>query len=334
MILSVLDLSVVSAHDTQAQGLRDSLEVARAAERLGYHRFWVAEHHNIAGVASPGPEVLIAALTQVTRKIRLGSGGVMLVNHSPLKVAEVFMALEALAPGRIDLGLGRALGTDARTGGALRSAGSEAFPHYFALLCAWLLDAAGKETIGPEHPLHDVRAHPTGPSHPDVFLLCSSTESATLAGRAGVGMIYSEFIAQREGAAAVAAYRKAFRASPFRAAPWTGIAVAALAAPTAAEARRLDAPRRASQLAMAAGQQRRFPSVEEAESFLAGFENDPRLAAVEARSLAADPGAVRARLAAKAAAAEADEVFILATGPTLADRIRSLELIKAADEAA
>ncbi|HEY3697540.1 MsnO8 family LLM class oxidoreductase [Phenylobacterium sp.] len=331
MILSVLDLSIVSGRDAQAQALRDTLEAAKAAERLGYHRFWVSEHHNIPGVASPGPEVLIAALTQVTTTIRLGSGGVMLVNHSPLKVAEVFMALEALAPGRIDLGLGRALGTDPRTGAALRSAGSEAFPHYFALLCAWLLDAAGKEPIGPGHPLHDVHASPTGPSHPDVFLLCSSADSAILAGQAGVGMIYSEFIAQREGGEAAAAYRKAFRPSPFRETPWTGIAVAAIAAPTVEAAKRLDAPRRASQLATAMGRQRRFPSVEEAEDFLAGFRNDPRLAAVETRSIASDPATVRARLAAKAAAAEADEVFILATGPTLADRIRSLELIKAAD---
>jgi luciferase family oxidoreductase group 1 len=328
MILNVLDLSTVSGDITGAQALRETLEAAKAAERLGYHRFWMSEHHNIAGVASGGPEILIAALTQVTRSIRLGSGGVMLVNHSPLKVAEVFMALEALAPGRVDLGVGRALGTDPRTGGALRSAGSEAFPHYFALLCAWLLDACGKEPIGPEHPLRDVRAYPTGPSCPDVFVLCSSTESATLAGQAGVGMIYSEFIARREGDAAVAAYRRAFRPSPFREQPLAGIAVAALAAPTAQEARRLDAPRRASQLLMSAGQQRRFKTVDEAEQFLAGFKNDPRLVDIEARSIAADPGEVRARLAAKAASAGADEVFILSTGPTLADRIRSLELIK------
>jgi luciferase family oxidoreductase group 1 len=331
MILSVLDLSIVSGRQTQAEALRDTLAVAQAAERLGYHRFWVSEHHNIAGVASPGPEIVLAALTQVTKTIRLGSGGVMLVNHSPLKIAEVFMALEALAPGRIDLGLGRALGTDQRTGGALRSAGSEAFPHYFALLCAWLLDAAGKEVIGADHPLHSVRAHPTGPTHPAVFLLCSSAESAMLAGQAGVGMVFSEFIAQREGGPSVEAYRKAFRPSPFQEAPWAGIAVHALAAGTADEARRLDAPRRASQFVMASGQQRRFLDVAEAEDFLAGFADDPRLAAIETRSIASDPASVRARLAAKAKDAGADEVFILATGPTLEDRIRSLELIKAAD---
>jgi luciferase family oxidoreductase group 1 len=331
MNLSVLDLSVVSGNQTQAEALRDTLTVAKAAERLGYDRFWVSEHHNIPGVASPGPEIVIAALTQITDTIRLGSGGVMLVNHSPLKVAEVFMALEALAPGRIDLGLGRALGTDPRTGAALRSAGSEAFPHYFALTVAWLLDAAGKELIGPSHPLRDVRAHPTGPSHPAVFLLCSSADSARLAGEAGVGMIYSEFIAQRDGAEAIAAYRAAFRPSPFQTSPWSGIAVHALAAPTAEEARRLDSPRRATQFLMATGGGQRLTGVDEAEAFLATISGDPRLAAIEARSIAGDPAAVRARLAQKAKDAGADEVFVLATGPSLADRIRSLELIKSAD---
>src|SRR5271154_5617264 len=169
-ILSALDLSPVSADGgTQAQGVRDTIEVAKAAERLGYRRFWVAEHHSIAHLGSPAPEILIAALTQATSTIRLGSGGVMLVNYSPLKVAEVFMELEALAPGRIDLGLGRALGTDARTGAALRSVGSEAFPQYFHLLTTWLLDASGKVPIGDEGPLREIHANPSGPSHPDVF---------------------------------------------------------------------------------------------------------------------------------------------------------------------
>jgi len=217
MKLSVLDLSPVTGEATPAQAVRETLEVARAAEKAGYHRFWVAEHHNISGLGSPSPEVLIAALTQATSTIRLGSGGVMLVNHSPLKVAEVFMELEALAPGRIDLGLGRALGADARTGGALRSVGSEAFPQYFALLTAWLLDAAGKQPIADDHPLHDIHAQPAGPSHPEVFVLCTSQESAAFAGQMGVGMVFAEFIARADGDAAVAAYRKAFAPSLFQA---------------------------------------------------------------------------------------------------------------------
>ncbi|MDP1616963.1 MsnO8 family LLM class oxidoreductase [Phenylobacterium sp.] len=330
MRLSVLDLSPVGAGVTQAEAVRQTLEVAKAAERLGYDRFWVAEHHNIEGLASPAPEILIAALSQVTSTIRLGSGGVMLVNYSPLKVAEVFMELEALAPGRIDLGVGRALGADGRTGAALRSASSEAFPHYFALLNAWLLDASGKELIGPDHPAREIRAHPTGPSHPDLFMLCSSPDSAEFAGRAGVGMVFAEFIARADGGPAVEAYRRAFAPSPFRQTPMAAIATIALAADTHDEAVRLDAPRRASTLATLTGRRQRFPIIEDALAYLAPFEGDPRLTGIEARSIVGDAESVRRRLAEKAQDSDADEVFVMASGPSLDARIRSLELIKPA----
>ena len=327
MKASVLDLSPVTGQATQAQAVRETLEVAKAAERLGYHRFWVAEHHNIAALGSPNPEILIAALTQVTRRIRLGSGGVMLVNYSPLKVAETFMELEALAPGRIDLGLGRALGADARTGGALRSVGSEAFPQYFHLLAAWLLDASGKAPIPDGHPLHDIRASPSGPSHPEVFVLCTSEESATFAGQMGVGMVFAEFIARTEAGPAIAAYRRAFQASAFRREPWAGTAVIAYAAETAEAAWRGDALRRAGTVSMLSGRRRRFPDVGSAEAFLAEWAGTPLLADVEARAIAGDPVQVCARLQAKADDAGADEVFVMSTGPSLEDRIGSLELI-------
>jgi luciferase family oxidoreductase group 1 len=327
MILSALDLSPVTGEATQADAVRETLEIAKAAERLGYHRLWLAEHHNIQGLGSPAPEVLIAALTQATQTIRLGSGGIMLVNYSPLKVAEVFMELEALAPGRIDLGLGRALGTDARTGGALRSVGSEAFPQYFHLLTTWLLDASGKAPIGDEHPLHDIHANPAGPSHPDVFVLCTSEESAAFAGQMGVGMVFAEFIARADGGPAVAAYRKAFQPSQLRAKPWAGIALIAYAAETAERAWREDALRRAANVSMLSGRRRRFTDLAAADAFLAEHAGTPVRAMVEARTLAADAATVHARLADKVREAEADEVFVLATGPTLEARIRSLELI-------
>jgi luciferase family oxidoreductase group 1 len=325
--LSVLDLSPVTGDATQAQAVRDTLEVARAAERLGYHRFWVAEHHNIRGLGSPNPEILIAALSQITRRIRLGSGGVMLVNYSPLKVAETFMELEALAPGRIDPGLGRALGADARTGGALRSVGSEAFPRYLALLSAWLLDAAGKEPIGEDHALHDIRANPSGPSHPDLFMLCSGVESAVFAGQAGIGMVFAEFIARADAGPAVAAYRQAFRPSAFRSEPWAGVALIAFAAETAEDAWRLDAPRRAGNVAMLEGRRQRFPSLPEAEAFLAERKGSPVLQMVEARTITGDQMGVLGQLAEKTRATGADELFVMATGPSLEDRIRSLELL-------
>ena len=328
-VLSVLDLSPVGGDNTQAQAVRESIEVAKAAERLGYHRFWVAEHHNVGTLGSPAPEILIAALTQVTSTIRLGSGGVMLVNYSPLKVAEVFMELEALAPGRIDLGVGRALGTDQRTGGALRSAGSEAFPQYFALLNAWLLDASGTEPITDAHPAREIHANPSGPSHPDLFMLCSSPESAAFAGQAGVGMVFAEFIARADGAPSVEAYRRAFQPSVFRAEPWAAVATIALAAATAQEAERLAAPMRAGALATLDNERRRFRSIPEAQAFLAEHADDPRLAGVQARAIVGDGAQVRERLAAKALANNVDELFVMAVGPTLESRIHSLELTKA-----
>ncbi|HWA62127.1 MAG TPA: MsnO8 family LLM class oxidoreductase [Caulobacteraceae bacterium] len=325
--LSVLDLSPVSGEETQAQAVRDSLEVAAAADRLGYHRIWFAEHHSMATISSATPEILIAAATQRTTRIRLGSGGVMLPNYSPLKVAETFMALEALAPGRIDLGVGRALGADARTGAALRSQSSEVFPHYFALLNAWLLDAAGKEPFPERHPASGVKASPSGPSHPALFMLTSSIESAIFAGRAGVGMVFSEFIARTDGAPAVAAYRQAFEPSPFLAEPFAGIGLIAFAAETAEAAQRLDMPRRASTLAFQTGERRRFATAEAAEAYLAENEGHPLLAQIAARSLTGDGPTVRAALADKARAAHVDELFVMSVGPTLQDRIRSLELM-------
>ncbi|HEY5105163.1 MAG TPA: MsnO8 family LLM class oxidoreductase [Caulobacteraceae bacterium] len=330
--LSVLDLSPVSGEGTQAQAVRDTLEVAVAAERLGYRRFWMAEHHSMASISSASPEVLIAALTQRTSRIRLGSGGVMLPNYSPLKVAETFMALEALAPGRIDLGLGRALGADARTGAALRSSSSEVFPHWFALLNAWLLDAAGREPFPSGHPASGVRASPSGPSHPDLFMLSSSVESAIFAGRAGVGMVFAEFIARADGGPAVAAYRQAFTPSAFRARPLAGVATIAFAAASDDEAQRLDAPRRASSLAYLGGQRERFATIAAAQAYLAEHRDDPHLAGVIARAIVGEGAEVRARIAEKIASTGADELFVMSAGPTLETRIASLALI--AQEAA
>jgi luciferase family oxidoreductase group 1 len=303
--LSVLDLSPASLGGTQAQGVRDTLEIGKAAERLGYKRLWLAEHHSIQHLSSAAPEILIAALSQVTSTIRLGSGGVMLPNYSPLKVAEVFMELEALAPGRIDLGLGRALGADGITGRALGSQSSEVFPQYFALLSAWLLDAAGVEPFPTPHPFANVKANPSGPSHPDLFLLCSSEDSARFAGMAGVGMVFAEFIARRDGAPSVAAYREAFQPSVYRQTPWAGVATVALAADTAEEAERL--------AAMVPRPPQRPGEPPEGDGFI--------------RRIRGDGAAVRAFIAQKAAHTGADEVFVLHGAPTLASRIRSMELV-------
>ena len=326
--LSVLDLSPLLGAMTGAEAVRETIAMVQIAEKLGFNRFWVAEHHSIPAFGGSAPEILIAAMTQVTSRIRLGSGGVMLPNHSPLKIAEQFMVLEGLAPGRIDLGVGRALGADMRTGSALRSAGSEAFPQYFALLNAWLLDSSGKEPFPERHPASGIIAQPRGPSHPDLFILCTSVDSATFAGRAGVGMVFAEFIAQTDAAPAIAAYRAAFTPSPFRDKPWAGVGTSAFAADTPEEAQRLDAPRQVWALAFLEGRQTSFPSLEAAHAKLAALGPDPRLAEVSRRSIVGDGAQVRAALAAKAAHTGADELFIISYGPTREDRARSLALIK------
>jgi alkanesulfonate monooxygenase SsuD/methylene tetrahydromethanopterin reductase-like flavin-dependent oxidoreductase (luciferase family) len=208
--------------------------------------------------------------------------------------------------------------------------GSDAFPRYFQLLAAWLLDASGKVPIPEGHPIHDIKANPSGPSHPDVFVLCTSEESATFAGMMGVGMVFAEFIARTEGGPAIAAYRKAFQPSEFRSEPWAGTAVVAYAAETEEQAWREDSLRRAATVSMLSGRRQRFTSIEAAEDFLSHFERSPLLGDVVGRTIAGTGGAVRERLEAKARNSDAQEVFVMATGPSLEQRIASLELIKAA----
>jgi luciferase family oxidoreductase group 1 len=325
--LSILDLSTIQAGQTPAEAIRASVELARVADRLGYRRYWLAEHHSTDSHAGTAPEILIAALTQATSRIRLGSGAVLLANYSPLKVVEQFMTLEALAPGRIDLGIGRAIGGDEKTGQALRTAGLQAFPTFFSLMQSWLLDAGGVAPFPLNHPAKGVRAQPWGRSHPDLFVLCSSSSSAAIAGQLGVGMVYAEFITGQGSKAAIDAYRAAFRPSPFRRQPHAATTIAAFAADTAEEAHRLDAPRRAWVVGEAEGLKEPYPSLEAAGRRLTEKAGHPAIAQAQDRALVGDGATVRAGLAAKLADTGADELFVIAAGPTLADQARSLELM-------
>ena len=230
----------------------------------------------------------------------------MLPNYSPLKVAEVFMELEALAPGRIDLGLGRALGADGITGRALGSQMSDVFPQYFALLSAWLLDAAGVEPFPSPHPFANVKASPSGPSHPDLFLLCSSADSARFAGMAGVGMVFAEFIARTR--------RRAGGGGLPRGVPALGLSRRAV---------RRRRHHRAGRRHRRGGRPPRRPRSRARRSAPASRRR--------ARASSAGSAATARRcgpiLAEKAAHTGADELFVLNGGPTLASRLRSMELI-------
>jgi luciferase family oxidoreductase group 1 len=189
--LSVLDVSPVSSGSNGAQALRNTLELARLTDRLGYERYWLAEHHNLASIASSAPEIMIGHVAGVTERIRVGAGGIMLPNHAPLKVAETFQVLEALHPERIDLGIGRAPGTDPATAAALRRsrdglAAAEDFPRQFAELLAFSGDGFPED-----HPFRSVVAMPSGVGLPPIWLLGSSGYSAKAAGKMGLGYAFA-----------------------------------------------------------------------------------------------------------------------------------------------
>src|SRR6201987_3238904 len=204
--LSILDLSPVSAGSTASQALRNSLDLARLADGLGYRRYWVGEHHNLPAIASSAPDIMIGQIAAITKHMRIGSGGVMLPNHAPLMVAERFKVLEALFPGRIDLGIGRAPGTDPVTSIALRRRqeirDDDDFLERFQELL--LLESRGF----PEgHPFRQVRAMPADVALPPIYLLGSSGYSAELAAAIGAGFAFAHHFSTHDAVAAMTTYR-------------------------------------------------------------------------------------------------------------------------------
>ena len=229
--LSVLDVMPIAAGSTARQAIANTVDLAQLADRLGFTRYWLAEHHNAAGMASSSPELMIAHLADHTSTIRVGSGGVMLPNHSALRVAEQFRVLETLHPGRIDLGIGRAPGTDRETARVLRRSadidGPDTFPEQLGELLAFLGDG-----FGPGHPLHHVRAIPTDVEMVPMWLLSSSGYSAQAAGQLGLGFAWAHHINPAGAAAAIAAYREAFVPGPGFPDPSPIMAISVVCAPT------------------------------------------------------------------------------------------------------
>ncbi len=236
--LSILDLSPVSAGSGGAQALRNSLDLARLADALGYVRYWVAEHHNLPAIASSAPDIMIGQIAAITKNMRIGSGGVMLPNHAPLMVAERFKVLEALYPGRIDLGLGRAPGTDPATSYALRRrqgiSEEDDFLERFQELM--LLETRG---FPAGHPFHNVRAMPSDVRLPPIYLLGSSDYSAQLAGQIGAAFAFAHHFATFDAAEAMRLYRDNFKPSASHAKPYAILGTAVVCADSDAEAERL-----------------------------------------------------------------------------------------------
>ncbi|HEY1981946.1 MAG TPA: LLM class flavin-dependent oxidoreductase, partial [Xanthobacteraceae bacterium] len=238
--LSILDLSPVTTATPGSVALRNSLDLARLADRLGYQRYWVAEHHNLANIASSAPEIMIGQIAAATSHLRVGSGGVMLPNHAPLMVAERFKVLEALFPGRIDLGLGRAPGTDQVTSYALRARqdprqGDDFLERFQELL---LLERGG---FPDGHPFRNVRAVPADVPLPPIWLLGSSGYSAELAAAVGMGFAFAHHFADYDAGSAMLSYRDHFKPSATMKEPYAILGTAAIVADTDAEAERIAA---------------------------------------------------------------------------------------------
>src|SRR5258705_2213301 len=233
--LGVLDQSPVRSGGVVSDAIHETLELAELCDRLGYHRYWLAEHRSTPGLAGSSPEVLIGQVAARPSRIRVGSGGVMLQHYSSLKVAESFRVLETLFPGRIDLGIGRAPGSDQLTASALRDDGSpEYFPQQVADLIGFLHGA-----LPQGHEFSQVLAMPTGPTAPEMWLLGSSDASASVAAHFGTGFSFAHFINQDGGAEVTRAYRRQFRPSQWLETPRSSVAVFAVCADTEAEAQRL-----------------------------------------------------------------------------------------------
>jgi luciferase family oxidoreductase group 1 len=320
--LSVLDLSPVASGTTSGQALQNTTKLAKRTEELGYKRFWVAEHHNMPAIASSAPAVLIAHLAAATTTIRVGSGGVMLPNHAPLVVAEQFGTLEALHPGRIDLGIGRAPGTDQLTALALRRTmeglSADAFPEEFADLLS-LFTGAGRRAR--------IRATPGLGDMPAIWLLGSSGFSAQLAGLLGLPFSFAHHFSAANTEPALALYREHFRPSQWLEQPYAMVAVNAICADTDERAQWLSGPAALSFLRLRAGRPEPLASPEEAAEY--PWTPAERQQAYERFTSQAvgSPDTVRAQLTALLERTSADEFMLTTMVYDIADRIRSFELI-------
>ena len=321
--LSVLDLAPVPTGSTTREALARTVELAQHVEQLGYTRFWVAEHHGMPGIASSSPPVLIGRVADATSTIRVGSGGVMLPNHAPLIVAEQFGMLEALHPGRIDLGLGRAPGTDPVTTHAIRGT-TEAgdFAQELALLRAFFDDG-----FPPDHPYAAIHAVPAEGNVPDLHLLGSSGYSAKLAGLLGLPFSFAHHFSSPHTLPALALYRESFRPSEVLESPYAIVCVSVLCADTDEQARWLAGSGGLSWLRLRSGTPGTVPSPEEAAAYPYTPQERQVVADRIASQVIGSPDTVRAGLADLLERTQADELMITTLTHDPEARLRSFELV-------
>jgi luciferase family oxidoreductase group 1 len=323
--LGVLDQSPVVSGHGPAEAVRETIALARFAEELGYRRYWLAEHHAIAALADPCPEILLCRVAAATSRMRVGTGGVLLPYYSPLKVAEVFRMLEALFPGRIDLGIGRAPGGDPRTALAMLDGefqGAERLPEQVQDVIGFL-----DRTLPDGHPYAQVKAQPAGETSPEVWLLGSSDYSGALASQLGLRFAFAHFISAYGGDAVTRAYREQYRPSAREPEPRSLLCAFVICARTRAEAERLSASIDLRRLHMAKGIDAPVPTLEEAQAYRYSPQERAYVEQQRARVVLGDPAEVREKLLELKEKYAADEVMLLTITGDYESRRESYRLV-------
>lgn len=303
--LSVLELATVGSGQTAPAALQAAVELARFAEEAGYTRFWLAEHHGMPSIASSSPEVLIAHVAAATGRIRVGSGGIMLPNHAPLRIAEAFHTLEALHPGRIDLGIGRAPGTDPATSMALRPFDAEKFPQQVHELIS-----LSARSFPEGHPFHSVRVAPEDVPLPPIWILGSSGATAQLAGQLGLGYGFAAHFSPNSPLPAAQLYRQAFQPSERFPKPHFILALSVVCAPTHKRADRLAKSMDLAWIRLHRRDPGPFPSPEEAEAHVYSPAEQALVRDRRRLVIVGDPPYVRRRIEEAVKETGADEVMI------------------------
>ena len=328
MRLSVLDQSPIISGHPPARAIHETLRLAKAVEKLGYHRYWLAEHHSIAALADPCPEILLTRMAAETTTLRVGTGGILLPYYSPFKVAEQFRMLEALYPGRMDLGIGRAPGGDRATALAMgegRYPGAEHFAEQVQYLVAYLDNA-----LPPDHPFAEVKVMPEVPTAPQVWLLGSSDYSGALAAQLGLRFAFAHFISADGGDVVMRDFKRRYQPSQREPAPASLLCVSAICAGSEAEAERLAASIDLRRLNMDHGVNAPVPNYDEARAYPYTEADRRRIAHNRRRLILGTPDTVRDRLLALAAEFEADELMVVTITGDYDSRLKSYELLAGA----
>ncbi len=325
MPLSALDLVPVSDGVPSGRAIARSLALAEQLDRWGYARLWYAEHHNMPAIASTTPATLIALAAARTQRIRVGSGGVMLPNHPPLAVAESFKMLESMYPGRIDLGIGRAPGTDQVTALALRRSREALLANDFPEQLAELMDFGSG--IARSHPFVGVTAYPDEVPLPPIWLLGSSDFSSALAAKLGLGFAFAAHFSPDRPDLPMLAYREQFQPSEALEAPWAILAVSVICAETEAEAERLASCMQLSWVRLRQGRPIKIPTPEEALSHHYDAQEEAAARAYRQLQIIGTPAQVKQRIEALAQRTRADEVMVTTVTHDAEARARSYQLL-------